>query len=263
MIKKDVAHRASEPGRAWVTMSDGRTVRNACYDPKRARQVRRGKKLGDVAELEQQLKEETARKTVHYSLNTPDGIEMERDGDSGYIDIGGGEELLVENVYAKNPIVTLNDADGNLTEVSGTVREIASQRRLQRMSDMDIPAIELQNVDCWGDSYDTDEGYTETTYQYDENGDAYPYSDDTRYVENPSITRIPNKEDFVKEVLNWPDDVDIPDDFMYALDDMGFFDPYSWEPRIEGNYYGEEFSGFDFDNVSELLALIKDIGGRK
>lgn len=218
------------------------------------------RKLGDVAELEQQLKEETARKTVHYSLNTPDGIEMERDGDSGYIDIGGGEELLVENVYAKNPIVTLNDADGNLTEVSGTVREIASQRRLQRMSDMDIPAIELQNVDYWGDSYDTDEGYTETTYQYDENGDAYPYSDDTRYTDNPRLSSIEDEAEFVRAVFSWDKDTGVPDDLIKELNEVRFFDVDEWEAETSPDYYYEHFDGFSFSNKNELNNLLDNIG---
>lgn len=69
MAKKDVAHRASEPGRAWVTMSDGRVLKkNACYDPKKARQLRRGKKLSDVEELDQQLKDEKTKRTMHHSF---------------------------------------------------------------------------------------------------------------------------------------------------------------------------------------------------
>lgn len=66
--------------------------------------------------------------------------------------------MFIDNVYANNPVVTLNDAEGNLTEVAGTVREIAAQRRIHRLANMNIPDMEKQYLDIDGGSYNADEG---------------------------------------------------------------------------------------------------------
>lgn len=267
MAKQEVAYRKSTPWLPRVKMGDGRMVKNACYDPRAKRKSgkAKGAKLSSRSVAPVQPKKKTENYVVRPEQLAPSGLEMERDGDSGYIDIGGGEEIYIENIYDESLTMKVKDSDGNLTDIitdTGNVTNAVSKRRRERLHNIDIPDVahggHLGDYDHRG--FVVDDGETETEYQYDEDGDIIPYSNYTHYTDNPRLSSIEDEAEFVRAVFSWDKDTGVPDDLIKELNEVRFFDVDEWEAETSPDYYYEHFDGFSFSNKNELNNLLDNIG---